>query len=112
MYVDYLLLVGRASLESAQAMWSCLEQLCQWSGQRVNKDKSNILVTQNTYKAVKKIIKDLCGLRSLKGNSIYLGHSLISSWNQTKSFENSRIESRGGWRVGKVNYFPKLGKLL
>lgn len=101
MYADDMLLVGRASIKNARAMWGYLENFCQWSGQRVNRDKSNILFFNNTCRTVKTRVKELWGLRSMQGNSIYLGNSLILSKNQTKEFAKlrERVQRRlEGWQ--------------
>ncbi|BFG37549.1 hypothetical protein CerSpe_238230 [Prunus speciosa] len=76
---DDLILFGEATSKQARIMKHCLEVFCQASGQTVNFDKSAILCSPNTSRAVAIEISLICRspLRTNLGK--YLGMPLVHS---------------------------------
>lgn len=47
LYADDLMLAGKANQRCAKAIWECFGKFCSWLGQKINKDKSNVLFSDN-----------------------------------------------------------------
>lgn len=110
LYVDDLMLAGRANMSSSKAVWDCFNKFCCWSGQRMNREKSSILFSEGLSRENKRHITELWGIRGMKKNSIYLGNSLILGRNKSKEFArlNDRIQAR--LEAWQSKLFSKAGK--
>lgn len=100
-FADDMLLACRTDLKHAKAVRKCLYQYCEWSGQAMNLEKSQIFFLVNCSNKVKNSIKEVLGLKEMPRDSIYLGNTLLFGKNKTKEFHNlkSRIQGRlEGWR--------------
>ncbi|KAG8374339.1 hypothetical protein BUALT_Bualt11G0121400 [Buddleja alternifolia] len=73
MYADDLLIFGRASLDNATTILSCIEKYEEWSGQITNKDKSTIHFSKNINRRARHEICNLIHFRECNHNQKHLG---------------------------------------
>lgn len=110
MFADDLLVMCRANKDEVLAVKRTLDLFFGWSGQEANVNKSSILFSKNTPKEDRMVIRSIIGFKDMPKDSIYLGNSLLHSWNRTKDFMalKDRISHRlEGWsRI----FCPNLGK--
>ncbi|KAI0524441.1 hypothetical protein KFK09_003810 [Dendrobium nobile] len=72
LYADDVLIFSHATSSLAKLMKKIVEDFCNWSGQRVNLNKSQILFGKNVRKKMRKKITNLLGIKMVK-EMIYLG---------------------------------------
>ncbi|XP_028552325.1 uncharacterized protein LOC110102200 [Dendrobium catenatum] len=72
LYADDVLIFSHATSSLAKLMKKIVEDFCNWSGQRVNLNKSQILFGKNVRKKMRKKIINLLGIKMAK-EMIYLG---------------------------------------
>ena len=82
-------LFAKANIREIQALDECLESYCQWSGQSVNKDKSELIFS-------KRQIKLKLRMKIVQQIAMYLGTPLFSSRSRCKDFKylQERLESK------------------
>lgn len=76
----------------------------------INREKSSILFSPNSGKTQKRQIKELWGLKSLKGDQTYLGNSLVMSRNLTKEFSKLKDRVQGKLEGWQSKLFLRVGK--
>ena len=77
MFVDDLLLCGKANMQGATTIFRILEQFCQNSGQIPNWNKSGILFSKNVDMQLKQDIKQVISVPYIDSSFVHLGHPLI-----------------------------------
>lgn len=72
MYADDLLITCRAGVKEAAAFQKIFNLFYNWSGQKMNKEKSSIFFSEFTNRIEKKNITALMGIKEMGNFSIYL----------------------------------------
>ena len=78
-----------------------IEKYCSWSGQAINKNKFGVFFSKHTLNQVRRSIKGILQVKSLKKDAVYLGASMILSRAPSKDFAflQDKLEAKlAGWR--------------
>uniref|UniRef100_A0A2N9HMY2 Reverse transcriptase domain-containing protein n=1 Tax=Fagus sylvatica TaxID=28930 RepID=A0A2N9HMY2_FAGSY len=87
MFADDLMLFAKATSQNVNALNSCLEKYCQWSGQLVNRSKSGIIFSKLVNLSQRRKLKEILQMKKVPKNAKYLGAPLFSSRSRSKDFQ-------------------------
>uniref|UniRef100_A0A803PQY7 Reverse transcriptase domain-containing protein n=1 Tax=Cannabis sativa TaxID=3483 RepID=A0A803PQY7_CANSA len=95
-YADDAIFFCKANGSNANALLQCISQYEDWSGQRVNKQKSGVVFSPNTSQRCKDELKNKIGMNCLRRDEKYLGNPFFFSANKRKDFNflKEKIMSR------------------
>lgn len=116
-YADDTILPGKSTIVEASGFKSIINSYMMASGQRVNKDKSEIFFL-NTKKDIEDRICEMMGFRKGQFPCKYLGIALEKGSKSCKVWENTieKLEARiGGWKdkwLSKAGKVTKIGSVL
>ena len=102
LFVDDLLIFGKAKLSEASCINTYLEKYCRWSSQAINTSKSFLRFSQNTIPSTISSISSIFPFTSDPPKSLYLGHPILMGNSRRSAFlfiidkVLSRID---GWRA-------------
>jgi len=77
MFTNNLTLLGRASSREVEELKDCLDTYEQWSGQKMNKDKSSIFGSKNASKEITKNLGEIIGVATTPDTIDYWRHKLV-----------------------------------
>ncbi len=102
-YADDIMFFAKANSREVQILDNCLENYYEWSGQRINRNKSGLICSKMVSRdqVKKKEIKLLLAMEKVQANVKYLGSSLFHSSSRIKDFKflQDILEARLlGWR--------------
>ena len=63
-----------------------IEKYCKWSGQAINKNKSGVFFSKHTLNQVRRSIKGILQVKSLKKDAVYLRALMFLSRAPSKDF--------------------------
>lgn len=101
-FVDDIMLFCKANVENVNEINLCLEQYCNWTGQKINIEKYGCFFSRITRGATKAMVKQVLNLKELPKEAKYLGNPLFISGKNTRNFEElrCRVESKiMGWKA-------------
>ena len=107
MFADDLMLFAKATRQNVNALNSCLEKYCQWSGQLVNRSKSGIIFSKLVNLSQRRRLKEILQMKKVPENAKYLGAPLFSSRSRSKDFQylQEKLENRlTGWRSKSLSW--------
>jgi hypothetical protein len=102
LFVDDLLMFGKATLSEASCFRSYLDKYCSWFGQFINASKSSTCFNKNTNLAISNAITNILPYPSNPSKSLYLGLPIFLGNSKKRAFQGiidkvlSRIE---GWKA-------------
>ncbi|KAM6545081.1 hypothetical protein CsatB_025817 [Cannabis sativa] len=105
-YADDAIFFCKANGSNANALMQCISQYEDWSGQKVNKQKSGVVFSPNTSQRCKDELKNMIGMNCLRRDEKYLSNPFFFSANKRKDFNflkekmMSRLE---GWRAKNLS---------
>lgn len=107
MYLDDLVIYCKANSSEASEIKKCLDLYCQWTGQRINWDKSDVHFSPNVTRATRSEICELLHMRECLHNGKYLGSPLCKF--KSKSADFSYIADRmaaklAGWKSKHLSF--------
>lgn len=79
MYADDLIISCLANPGDTTFVMACLSYFCNWLGQLVNEEKSNIFFSKSTPQ---KDIKEILGFKDMGATATYLGNSFVFGRNK------------------------------
>ena len=77
LFVDDLLICGKASIHEATAIGQILNSFCLMSGQTPNWAKSGIIFSKHVHQSTATAIKSIFPVSNIDASFIHLGHPLI-----------------------------------
>ncbi|KAL9679762.1 hypothetical protein QQ045_017628 [Rhodiola kirilowii] len=77
LYADDLLIFTNGTKRSIEAMMEMLNSFCSWTGQHINKEKSNIFLQHNMRRTRKNLLLCLTGFTEGHFRTTYLGAPLF-----------------------------------
>jgi hypothetical protein len=86
LFVNDLLIFGKATPKEASIFQSCLVKYYLWSGQSINNGKSSIRFSKNTNPSTAALILDLLPYSSNNHQSIYLGLPILFGNSKKSAF--------------------------
>lgn len=86
MYVDDVVLFTKATRRDATDLVKVLDKYYSWSGQAINKNKSEMFFSQHTQRHNRRLVKSILRVKNLKKDVIYLGASMFLSKAPSKDF--------------------------
>lgn len=101
MYADDIVLFSKVTRNDAQRIVDCLEKYCSWSGQSINKGKSEIFFSKHTLPCNRRAIKQILHMKSLKKDAVYLRAPMFLPRSPSKDFKFflDKVEAKlSGWR--------------
>ena len=107
MYADDIMLFAKASSREVQILDNCLESYCEWSGQRINRNKSGLICSKMVPRDKKREIKFIVAMKKVQSNAKYLGSPLFHSTSRIKDFKflQEKLEARLlGWRCKTLSW--------
>lgn len=106
MYADDLTIYCQANTEEATTVMSCLQLYCDWTGQSINWDKSNIHFSSNTSIPLKHAICHLLNMKECSHHGFYLGNPFCSFKSKNLAFQ-SLVDKLAvklvGWKVKNLS---------
>lgn len=105
-FADDLLLFGEASLAQMNVMITCLDDFCSASGQKVSKDKSRLLISNNVPRGLAPDISRAAGIRLTSNLGKYLGVPLLhkAPTKATYDFILERTQKRlSSWKASTLS---------
>jgi hypothetical protein len=113
MYADGIMLFAKANSSEVKILDECLDTYCNWSDQRVNRNKSGMIFSKLVLRDKRREVKVLLGMQKILPNATYLGgphcFSLLAGLETSNSF---RINLRPDFWDGEVKRSLGLEKLL
>jgi DNA-directed RNA polymerase subunit F len=96
LFVDDLLIFGKATPKEANNVHSYLEKYCLWSGQSINSRKSSIRFSKNTNPSTVALILDILPYSPDPAKSIYLSLPILFVNSKKAAFQNitDRVNSK------------------
>ena len=107
MFVDDLMIFSKANRREVGILSDCLETYSQWTGQRVNREKSGLIFSKLVQRNMSRWIKAELNMKKLPIDAFYLGSPMSSSKSKTKDFRFliDKIENRlKGWRYKNISW--------
>jgi hypothetical protein len=107
MYADDIMLFAKANSREVQILDNCLVTYCEWSGQRINRNKSGFICSKLVARDRKRDIKLLLDMKMVQSNVNYLGSPLFHSSSRIKDFKflQDKLEARLlGWRSKTLSW--------
>jgi hypothetical protein len=107
MYADDIMLFAKANSSEVKILDDCLETYCEWSGQRINRNKSGIIFSKLVQRDKRREVKELLAMNKIQPNATYLGAPLFQSTSRIKDFKflQEKLESRLlGWRSKALSW--------
>ena len=107
MYADDIMLFAKANSSEVKILDDCLETYCEWSGQRINRNKSGIIFYKLVQRDKRREVKELLAMNKIQPNATYLGAPLFQSTSRIKDFKflQEKLESRLlGWRSKALSW--------
>uniref|UniRef100_A0A2N9HI48 Reverse transcriptase domain-containing protein n=1 Tax=Fagus sylvatica TaxID=28930 RepID=A0A2N9HI48_FAGSY len=87
LYTDDIMLFAKASSREVQILDNCLESYCEWSRQRINRNKSGLICSKMVPRDKKREIKFIVAMKKVQSNVKYLGSPLFHSSSRIKDFK-------------------------
>lgn len=97
MYADDLIIYSKANVMEARSVKDCLNLYSDWSGQRINWEKSEIHFSPNVRRPTKLQLIGLLHMKECSHKSKYLGSPFCKLKSRTSDF-NFVIEKMVGWK--------------
>ncbi|ONK78423.1 uncharacterized protein A4U43_C02F18610 [Asparagus officinalis] len=102
MFADDLILVAEANKDQAECICQCLENFCTASGQKVNKQKTNIMFSKNIDEAVASNILLYSGFSRTNDLGRYLGIDITNGRRKVQRYNDllEKISRKfAGWKA-------------
>ena len=96
-----IIIFSKATRRDGTRLNACLEKYCNWSSQKLNRNKSGIFFSKFSHSQARRAIKQVLQMKSLKQDAMYLGAPLFLARAPSKDFKylQYRLEARlMGWR--------------
>ena len=109
LFVDDLLIFGKASLGEASCIKSYLDKYCSWFGQSINALKSSIRFNKNTH--ISTSILNILPYNPNSSSFIYLGLPILLGHSKRVAFQNiiDKVQSKvEGWRSKTLSQASRL----
>ena len=101
MFVDDIILFGRANPVEAKNLQCCLAKYEKWSGQTINTQKFGIFYSPNINSRLCGELYSILGLNMIRDDVKYLGIPMFLTKNKAQNFKFliSQVHSRiQGWK--------------
>ena len=86
MYANDIVLFSKASRKDATNLVRTLEKYCTWSGQAINRSKSDVYFSKHTHSQDRRAIKSILQVKNLKKDAVYLIAPMLLSRAPSKDF--------------------------
>lgn len=97
LFADDCMIFMKAELRQIAELKKLLEQFERFAGQRVNKDKSEIICSPNLEATMSTVMANLLGMKVVKAHTKYLGLPAIVSQNKMETFKE--VEEKLGKKL-------------
>uniref|UniRef100_A0A803NZ18 Reverse transcriptase domain-containing protein n=2 Tax=Cannabis sativa TaxID=3483 RepID=A0A803NZ18_CANSA len=104
-YADDSIFFCNATVANSENLLNCIRTYEEWSGQRVNKQKSGLVFSPNTPRSCREEIKQKMGIGCLNSSEKYLGNPFFFSANKRRDFQfiKEKITNRlEGWKARQL----------
>uniref|UniRef100_A0A803NT67 Reverse transcriptase domain-containing protein n=1 Tax=Cannabis sativa TaxID=3483 RepID=A0A803NT67_CANSA len=104
-YADDSIFFCNATVANAENLLKCIHTYEEWSGQRVNKQKSGLVFSPNTTRSCRQELKQRMGIGCLNSSEKYLGNPFLFSANKRSDFQfiKEKITDRlEGWKARQL----------
>uniref|UniRef100_A0A803QLX3 Reverse transcriptase domain-containing protein n=1 Tax=Cannabis sativa TaxID=3483 RepID=A0A803QLX3_CANSA len=104
-YADDSIFFCNATVANSENLLKCIHTYEEWSGQRVNKQKSGLVFSPNTPRSCREEIKQRMGIGCLNSSEKYLGNPFFFSANKRSDFQfiKEKITNRlEGWKARRL----------
>lgn len=111
MYADDLVIYEPATTQEAEAAIGCLQQDCDWTGQAINWQKSQVHFSCNTPSTLKGAICNILKMKECQHQSTYLGHTFCNFHSKTITFKGvmeSMANKLSGWKRRTLSMVGRL----
>uniref|UniRef100_A0A803PC68 Reverse transcriptase domain-containing protein n=1 Tax=Cannabis sativa TaxID=3483 RepID=A0A803PC68_CANSA len=121
MFADDVIIFGQATIKEAKAFRECLDLYCQWSGQKINIQKSSIYFSIGVQRDKVQAISQYWGMRKMTPDTIYLGLPLFRSSKRTEDYKpivDKVLNRVQGWKAkmlscaGRASLIKSVGTTL
>lgn len=101
MYADDLVIYCKANEKEVWEAESCLNLYCQWTGQKINWDKSIIHFSNNTSRHIRREMCSLLSMRECSHTGMYLGSPFCKFGSKNLAFQHLKDKLANklmGWK--------------
>lgn len=112
MYADDVLLFGIATKEELQTVDRMLERYSRWSGQKLNKDKSGLLFSNNVALRDAESLAHASGYKLLSKDTLYLGTPMWPARGRSTQLNYITEKMLGRMQTWKINTLTQAGRTI
>uniref|UniRef100_A0A803PAD0 Reverse transcriptase domain-containing protein n=1 Tax=Cannabis sativa TaxID=3483 RepID=A0A803PAD0_CANSA len=112
LYADDSIFFYHATVANSENLMKCIRTYEEWSGQRVNKQKSGLIFSPNTARRYRDEIKQRLGICCLKSSENYLGNPFFFSASKRRDYQflkENFLNRLEGW---KARHLAQAGRIL
>ncbi|XP_062100050.1 uncharacterized protein LOC133805919 [Humulus lupulus] len=102
LFVDDIVLCGKATLKETKALMGCLDKFYTWSGEKISKLKLSVFFSNCVPQSTRMDLTDILQMPRVKNDCLHLGLPLLMSRSRSRdmSFILNRVNSRvQGWKT-------------